>query len=254
MSLRRLVLAFVALWPGVLKKPALRLFFGYKIGKRVRLGVTLLDCQTLTIADDVCIGHGNVFIQCGEVAIGEHTHIGHLNIFRGGRRMLLGAYTQILRLNVFNAIPDNDCTNEPDASFETGFGAVITAEHRIDFTDTVSIGRCSILGGRNSSLWTHNRRSGEPIRIGEHCYIGSEVRFAPGTAIPDRCILGMGSVVTKAHGADEAHSLIAGVPARRRRALGPEDDELIFAKTRKDLPDDYLTPAHAQAAAQGKKQ
>jgi acetyltransferase-like isoleucine patch superfamily enzyme len=254
MSLRRIVLGLLAILPGFIKKSLLRLFFGYKIGKRVKIGLTLLDCSSLTIADDVRIGHGNVFIQCGDVSIGEHTHIGHLNVFRGGRRIALGAYTLILRLNVFNAIPDNDCTNQPDATFETGFGAVVTAEHRIDFTDTVSIGRCSIIGGRNSSFWTHNRRTGESIRIGEHCYIGSEVRFAPGTAIPDRCILGMGSVVTKAHGPEESHSLIAGVPAKRRRALGPEDDALIFAKTRKDLPDDYLTSTNSQAAAQGNTQ
>jgi acetyltransferase-like isoleucine patch superfamily enzyme len=256
MTLRRIILAVIALQPGFVKKPMLRLFFGYKIGKRVKIGTTLLDCKSLSIADDVKIGHGNAFLQCGDVTIGEHTHVGHLNLFRGGRRIALGAYTLILRLNVFNAIPDNDCSNQPDEVFETGYGAVITAEHRIDFTDSVFMGRCSILGGRNSSLWTHNRRTGKPIHIGKHCYIGSEVRMAPGARIPDRCILGMGSVVTKAHGDDEAYSLIAGVPAKRRRGLGPDDEEMIFAKTRKDLPDDYLEdePLAQAAAAQGKSQ
>lgn len=242
MTPRRLMLGCLALLPGFLMKPLLRLFFGYKIGKRVKIGFSLLDCRNLTIGDDVRIGHGNAFVQCGEVTIGEHTRIGSLNLFRGGRRICLGAYTELLRLNVINSIPDQDCTNTPEESFETGFGTIITAEHRIDFTDSVSIGRCSIIGGRNSSFWTHNRRTGRAIEVGDHCYVGSEVRMAPGARIPDRCIVGMASVVTKSHGDDEAYSLIAGVPAKKRRSLGPEDDEMIFAKTRKDLPDDYLKP------------
>jgi acetyltransferase-like isoleucine patch superfamily enzyme len=242
MSLRRLILASFAILPSFLMKPLLRLFFGYKIGKRVRIGFSLIDCKSLIIGDDVRIGHGNAFVQCGDVTIGEHTRIGSLNLFRGGRKISLGAYTEILRLNVVNSIPDQDCTNAPEESFQTGYGTVITAEHRIDFTDSVIIGRCSIIGGRNSSFWTHNRRTGHAISIGDHCYVGSEVRMAPGARIPDRCIVGMGSVVTKAHGEGEAYSLIAGVPAKKRRNLGPDDDEMIFAKTRKDLPDDYLKP------------
>src|SRR5437660_8831530 len=46
-------------------------------------------------------------------------------------------------------------------------GSVVTAGHKIDFTDRVTIGRRTIIGGRNSSLWTHNRQRTLPVEIGE---------------------------------------------------------------------------------------
>jgi len=80
-----------------------------------------------------------------------------------------------------------------------------------------------------------------PVEIGDYCYIGSEIRMAPGARVQDCCIVGLGSVVT--HPVSESHSLIAGVPAKKQRALTHNDYELIFGKTRPDLPDEvYPTP------------
>src|SRR3954470_23619363 len=53
-SLLRLIdLAFIALLPSFLKRICYRLFFGYRIGKRVRIGLTILDADECEIADDV---------------------------------------------------------------------------------------------------------------------------------------------------------------------------------------------------------
>jgi carbonic anhydrase/acetyltransferase-like protein (isoleucine patch superfamily) len=73
--------------------------------------------------------------------------------------------------------------------------------------------------------------------------------MAPGAAISDYCVVGLGSVVTRP--IPETYSLVAGVPARRQRALEAADDELIFGKTRPDLPDEYCLrdrPLDAAAA------
>ena len=149
-----------AVLPGPLKHWAYRFGFGYRLGRSVRIGFAFLDCDELEIAPHTRIGHGVAFVKCEKVTIGEHVSIGPLNVFRGGNRIELESYSQVLRLNVINAIPDHDCANDTDSCFRLGYGAVVTAEHRIDFTDRVSIGRCSIFGGRNSSIWTHNRRTG----------------------------------------------------------------------------------------------
>ncbi len=235
-KLRMLGLALCAVLPSSLKRPLLRWWFGYRIGHGVRIGLVYLDCSTLTVGNRARLGHGVLFSRCGNVVIGENALIGSLNLFRGGKNIVLEAYTQVLRLNIINAIPENDCTNNPDSSFYLRYGAVVTAEHRIDFTDRVTIGRCSILGGRNSSIWTHNRRMGKSVEIGDYCYIGSEIRMAPGAKVPNCCIVGLGSVVTEP--LQEEFSLIAGVPAQKKRALTPEDYDLIFGKTRSDLPDE----------------
>ena len=184
------------------------------------------------------ISHGVLFLRCGDVRIGAHVNIGPCNIFRGGETIELNDYCQLLRFNVINAIPDNDCVNAPQSIFTLGYGSVVTAEHRIDFTDRVTIGRCTTIAGRNSSIWTHNRRSGSAVLIGDFCYVGSEVRMAPGAHIGDCCIVGLGAVVTR--GDVESNWLVGGVPARPVRQLRTEDYELVFAKTRPDLPDQAL--------------
>lgn len=234
-KIRMITSIWLTILPGFLKKFLYRVLFGYRIGRGARIGLAILDCRSLEIGDDARIGHGTVFWRCGEVQIGKKAVIGPLNIFRGGERLRLGDYAMVLRLNTINAIPDNDCVNEPQSVFELGYGSVITAEHRIDFTDRVEIGDRSILGGRNSSIWTHNRRKGHPVTIGRCCYVGSEIRMAPGSAVPNYSIVGLGSVITQP--LTEEYTLIAGVPAKTRRLLNEEDRELIFGKTRKDLPD-----------------
>lgn len=233
--IRVVVLALVALGPAWLKLLVYRWCFGYRIGKDVRIGMAILDCQSLTIGDGARLGHGSAFWRCGEVVIGQKVEIGYFNLFRGGKRIQLDDYAMLLRSNVINAIIEPHFRSEPHSCFRLGYGSVITAEHRIDFTEEVSIGSRTILGGRNSSIWTHNRRNGEAVTIGDNCYVGSEIRMAPGSSIPSMSIVGIGSVVTTK--LDQEGYLIAGVPARPVRPLTDEDRDLIADPTRLDLPE-----------------
>jgi acetyltransferase-like isoleucine patch superfamily enzyme len=118
-----------------------------------------------------------------------------------------------------------------------GDGSVIVSEHRIDFTDTVRIGRNVILAGRASSLWTHNRQETAPIGIGDFCYVGSEVRLAPGASLAPETILGLGSVLVDA--ISEGRTLVAGVPARVVRPLTEDDLARLRRKTDPAMPDDW---------------
>ena len=233
---RLAVLALIALLPSFLKRPCYRLFYGYRIGKRVHIGVSIIDAQECEIADDVLIGHLNLVLGVKKIWIGDHTKIGHLNIIRGGDEVRLGRYSEIMRTNQINSIPDPDVVNPTDPRFSLGDGSIITTGHKIDFTDRVEIGRRSIIGGRNSSLWTHNRQRTRPIAIGSFTYVGSEIRMAPGSTLPSRCIVGIGSVVTGQ--LTEEERLIAGVPAKSLKELSAEDRFLIERRTRPDLPDD----------------
>jgi acetyltransferase-like isoleucine patch superfamily enzyme len=233
---RLLVLAALAILPSFLKRPLYRLFFGYTIGKRVSIGLSLIDAHQCTIEDDVQIGHLNVITRVEKLTIRDHVRIGHLNIIRGGAAVSLGRYCEIIRMNEINSIPDPEVVNQIDPVFILGDGSIVTTGHKIDFTDRVEIGRRVILGGRNSSLWTHNRQRTMPITIGSMVYIGSEIRMAPGSAVPARSIVGIGSVIT-AQLTDEG-KLIAGVPAKTVKELSSEDQFLIERKTRPDLPDD----------------
>jgi acetyltransferase-like isoleucine patch superfamily enzyme len=233
---RLLVLALFAIFPSFCKRSLYRLFFGYKIGKRVRIGISIIDARECRIDDDVQIGHLNVIMRIEKLEIRDHVRIGHLNIIRGGALVSLGRYCELIRMNEINSIPEPDVVNQIDPVFILGDGSIVTTGHKIDFTDRVEIGRRVILGGRNSSLWTHNRQRTMPITIGPLVYIGSEIRMAPGSAIPARSIVGIGSVITSPLA--EEGKLIAGVPAKTIKELSPEDRFLIERKTRPDLPDD----------------
>jgi acetyltransferase-like isoleucine patch superfamily enzyme len=233
---RLAALGAVAALPGFLKRPLYRRLFGYRIGKRARLGFSLIDAGECEIADDVSIGHLNVIIGVGKLTLGDHARVGHINVIRGGDEVSIGRYAEIIRLNEINSIPDPLVVNPTEPRFTLGDGSIVTAGHKIDFTDRVSIGRRTILGGRNSSVWTHNRQRTLPVEIGELTYIGSEIRVAPGGVIPSRCIVGIGSVITGR--LEGEYLLIAGVPAKPVKPLGDEDRFLVEYKTRPDLPDD----------------
>ena len=70
--LRLVVLALIASLPSPIAIFFLKLFFGYRIGKRVRIGFSIIDAAECEIGDDVSIGHLNflslVTIVCGLLA------------------------------------------------------------------------------------------------------------------------------------------------------------------------------------------
>jgi acetyltransferase-like isoleucine patch superfamily enzyme len=233
--LRTAAHAAVALLPNAVKLPIYRHAFGFKIGRGARIGLSLLDVDHLELGDGVKIGHGNLMVRTRAVHLESGAEIGYANILRGGDEIRLGRFATVLRFNVLNSIPDNDCSGPTDPRLQLADGAYVVSGHRLDFTDRIRIGKNVIIAGRNSSLWTHNRQATRPIEIGDFCYLGSEVRLAPGAALGDWSILGMGAVLS---GAAEARTVHGGVPARPIRAINDDDARTLAKKTRREIPED----------------
>lgn len=227
----------LALLPSLLKIPLYRIFYHYEIGRDVRIGVSpLVGVGKCRIGEGVRVGHFNLFYQIEQLEVGAHTQIGFLNLVRGGRVVSLGRYVTLLRQNTLNSILDRDFSETADAFLELGDGVFIAAGHWLDFSHRITIGAHSILGGRNSSLWTHNRQRARAIEIGAHTYLGSEIRVAPGVKIPAYSIVSLGSVLTGEMA--EERVLIGGNPASIIRPLNERDLQLVLFKTRNDIPDD----------------
>lgn len=235
---RLIVHGAVALLPLTIKLWVYRRVYRYRIGTGVRIGVSIIDAASCELADGVVIGHGNVICQVGRLTLGDHARIGHVNVIRGGTEVAIGRYADILRMNEITAIVEPRVENKVDSTFVMGTGSTLTSGHKVDFTDRVEIGRMTVLGGRHSSLWTHNRQHTKPITIGSWSYIGSEIRMAPGTRIPSRCIVGMGAVVVSAF--TEEETMIAGVPAKVVRGLDEDDVSLLEWQPRPDLPPEVM--------------
>jgi acetyltransferase-like isoleucine patch superfamily enzyme len=233
--LRMIAAIFAALLPSPLQIAVLRSFFGYRIGRGVYIGFSLfIDIGRCTIGDGVRIAHGNVFVHIETLEIAERSEIGCFNLVRGGRRVHLGRFSTIRHLNVLNSIIDPDLSNPATPECLIGDGGVVTNNHWLDFSDRICIGAGSIVGGRSSSLWTHNRQRTRPITIGSHTYIGSNVSIAPGVFVGDCCVVALGAVLIDRY--EEPRLLIAGNPAQPVRALREQDLPLVARRSRRDLP------------------
>jgi acetyltransferase-like isoleucine patch superfamily enzyme len=228
----------IAVLPSWLKIPLYRVFFGYEIGRGVRIGFSpIVGVRRLSIGDGTRVGWFNVFYRVEQVVIGRQVKVGFLNCFRGGQSIRIGDYCSILRMNTMNAIINGDFISPIEPTLEIGAGAVITTAHWLDFSAGIRMGDHVILGGRNSSLWTHNRQIGKPISVASHTYLGSEVRLAPGVTVAPFCVVALGSVLSGRF--DLPRSLIGGNPGRVVRALSQGDLFLVTRKTRRDIPDEF---------------
>jgi acetyltransferase-like isoleucine patch superfamily enzyme len=233
--LRTAAHAAVALLPNAVKLPIYRHAFGFRVGKDVHIGLSILDADELELADGARVGHGNLIMRTKRVVLDRDAEIGFCNVLRGGDEIRLGRWATVLRFNVLNSIPDNDATGPTDPRLSLDDGAFVVSGHRIDFTDRIQIGKNVIVAGRNSSLWTHNRQATRPIEIGDFCYLGSEVRVAPGAKLGDWSILAMGAVLS---GPAEPRTVHGGVPAKPIRAITDDDAKTLAKKTKKEIPED----------------
>jgi len=130
----------------------------------------------------------------------------------------MNEYTHIVRGNKIVVRRRND----RKARFVLGPKSIITQNHFFDLVESIKIGENTVIGGIHSQFWTHsfdidrNLHAGD-IVIGANCFIGSAVRFSPGSLIGNNCIVGIGSVIVGKF--EQSNVLIAGCPARIIREL-----------------------------------
>src|ERR1051326_3707425 len=131
------------------------------------------------------------------VSIGRNTEIGPLN------ESACGYWT----------LSEESCHSAYRRHLEVGEDVLVTTHHHFDVAGALVVGSRSWIAGQGSQFWTHGAGVKErDICIGKDCYIASAVRFAPGSALGDDCLVGLGSVVVGAIA--ETRALIAGVPAK----------------------------------------
>jgi acetyltransferase-like isoleucine patch superfamily enzyme len=167
---------------------------GYQVDGRIGFG-TVVAVSTARI-EKCKIGAFNLFIGPMQVEIGAGASIGERNTFSCGFWTTQAQYKN----------------KNYARSLQIGANAVITSGHYFDLAGSVVLGENSWVAGIGSQFWTHGAGvTDRDIRIGRDCYLGSAVRFAPGSAVGDNTIVAMGSVVTKKF--DLMKAMIGGVPA-----------------------------------------
>lgn len=206
--MRKLLLPLlVSLMPlNVLRVLLYRLIFGYRIGKNVRIGFgTIISVASLKIGSGTVIGPFNVFKGPITVRIGEQAKIGRLNQF----------------FCSWHIVADKFAARNYTPVLELGDRSLVLNSHFFDIYGRVEIGNDSWIAGNGSQFWTHGLSvMDRDIIIGEKNYIGSGVRFAPGTAIAHRNIIALGSVILGK--LDACDTLISGFPAKAIRSIAED--------------------------------
>ena len=194
--IRRATAVLISLLPtNSLRVLAYKYVLGYQIsGSYIGFGTQIAVKQAYI--SGARIGRNNRFIGPMHLTIHSGAKIGNANEFSCGewtsdQQYVQANYTQALELME---------------------NSLITSQHFIDIAGSLVLGKNSWIAGRGSQFWTHGAGvEDRDISIGENCYIGSAVRFAPGSAIANNTLVAMGSVVGKKFMQDNA--LIGGVPA-----------------------------------------
>jgi acetyltransferase-like isoleucine patch superfamily enzyme len=173
-----------------------RTLFGYRIYR------SYIGWATILVVDDAEL------IECS---------IGRKNKFIGPMRIIIKKGSSIGGLNSFDCgwwTKEEQCKSANyDRRLHIGMNTLITSNHHFDIAGSFVLGNNSWIAGTGSQFWTHGAGVQERnINIGERCYLGSAVRFAPGSSVGDNCIIGLGSIVTKEFKLKNA--IIAGHPAK----------------------------------------
>jgi len=160
------------------------------------------------------IGFGTV-IAVSEAHI-EKCKIGIFNLFIGPMKVKIGAGASIENRNTFSCgfwtVKEQYQDKNYARSLKIGKNTLITSGHYIDVAGSFVLGDGSWIAGMGSQFWTHGAGVlDRNIKIGRDCYLGSAIRFAPGSSVGDNVIVAMGSVVTKRFDVNKA--MIGGVPA-----------------------------------------
>lgn len=153
------------------------------------------------------LGH-ILILNCDDLIMGPRARIGNLTALRGLRSLRLDADSSIGNLNFISAAQILRLSDH-SGTLRLGEGAALTNRHYLDASGGIMIGRFSTVAGVRSTFITHgidwksSRQRVAPIQIGEYCIVGSNVCLTPGTMVPSRCVVGMGSTV-QARGREDA--------------------------------------------------
>ncbi|MCW1843767.1 acyltransferase [Prosthecomicrobium hirschii] len=194
------ILLFVLPWS--LRRQLLNAIYGYEIAPGARIGWSVVMVARCVMSPTARIGHLTMVKGLDLLRIDEQALLGNLNWVTG--------FPTALRQHF--AHETERC---PSLLIERH--AAITNRHIIDCTDRVTIGAFATLGGFRSQILTHAidlkecRQSCRPVTIGAYCFVGTGAILMKGSVLPDRSILGPGSVLTKVM--SEPGMLYSGVPA-----------------------------------------
>ncbi|WP_282117799.1 acyltransferase [Maribacter aquivivus] len=175
---------------------------------------------------------GLAYIFPKELILKEGCRIEHFNVAINLQTLILEKNSSINRSNWITGYPINTTSNHfkhqknRESKLILGEEASITKKHHIDCTNSISIGKFTIIAGYSSQLLTHsvniikNIQDSAPIEIGDYCFVGTNSVILGGTKLPSYSVLGAKSLLNKSF--EEQYFLYGGNPAKQIKPLSNE--------------------------------
>jgi len=210
----RILLSIIfILLPWSIRRRLLVLAFGFEIHPTAYIGFSLILPRFLTMSEYARIGHLVTAVHLDEIFMGASSSIDRGCWITGfptspGSKHFCHQINRVSRLSL-------------------GRHSAITKNHHFDCTNPIEIGEFTTVAGYQSQLLTHsvdlrnNRQNSKPIKIGDYCFIGTNVVILGGSNLPSYSILGAKSLLNKA--LVEEWSLYAGVPAIQKGHVNRSD-------------------------------
>ncbi|MEH3090306.1 MAG: GDSL-type esterase/lipase family protein, partial [Microbacterium arborescens] len=163
--------------------------------------------------------------RVGSFEMAAGASFGSANVVKNMREIRLGQSAMIGRWNLVSSHPLFVRHLPHGGSLVLGPHAKVTSRHQLDCSGSVSLGAFASLAGHQSRVMSHsvdlarNAQAAFPVVIGERSFVGTRVLILGGATLPDRSVLGAGSVLTRSRPDPEPGLWAggAGPPARRGR-------------------------------------
>lgn len=207
--MKRLVCLLSVLLPWALRRRVLSAVCGYSLAPTSRIGLSLVLADSVHLADGARIGNLTVIKGLHRLELGTNAIVGNLNWISG------------FPLHHGSTHFSADAQREP--ALLVGDESAITNRHLIDCTDTVRLGHHTTFAGFRSQILTHSidissaAQRARPVSVGDYCFVGTGSILLAGSRLPDRSVLGAGSVLQRAF--DAPGYLYAGMPAKPVKEL-----------------------------------
>lgn len=190
--------------PSVLARMVLNAF-GHRIGRKARIGFSLVLADRIIMQPGTRIGHLN-FVNIRRIVMRQGAYLGRRNLLYGPLSLWLDERAALGNGNKVVRGPRGSVVVGP-ACLKLGKLSKITADHRVDCTRSVSLGDYTTVAGVGTRIWTHGYvhelegpgryRVDGTIKIGSNVYVGAGCTLSMGIRIASGVMVGAGVTVAR---------------------------------------------------------
>ena len=199
-KLRNIAVLMIGVFPPSIVKNFFFKLTGYSVSRNSKIGIGIYwNLNSIEMRDSAVIGHFNILRNLKSCVLAEYAYIGHFNWITASSELI---------------------NRGAKGSLAMSESSAVTTRHYLDCSGGISIGKFTTIAGIRSTFFTHgvdwksSSQQWNEIKIGQYCLLNSNLVIAPGTQIPNNCVVAMGATIVKSQFTE--NSLITGFKAKEK--------------------------------------